>query len=558
MIGEDRALHDWALLSETLDWRLGKLAYQARGTLTFTSNEVPNIAHQGGLIPYRAAEVLLASCAEAAEAGTLEPEIAVLELGMGLGLFAAQVLDRFRDRCAARGVDWYDRLVWYATDATPAVLTDAHKAGILKRHGARVRLAQASALDPARLHTPQGSATLPSVRAIFHSYVLCMLPMNLYRLAGQDAEVTVARTVIRDPSLLPQFTHRSAEDLRALVAQDDPQAILPLVGLYPLMDLELARSAMNPDSDVLPRVRQIAAWIRAARGLGAEEPVWVLDSEGAWRAVQQALALLRPDGFLLYRDYGPDTAEAADDQHLYQHYGATIAVQVNHFALSRLAAQDGAQTTAPHSDGAQLLKTRLVSRGDIPQTRAAFQAAYDLADVAALKAAVEAARHAPSEQLVARYEAALAHEPGNWALLTEAAEAVYARLRDPARAFELLRRSLAINEPYQATAWDLLGEMFIDAAQWDQARTALKKAAQINPEHARVHAAQARLHQALGEIEDAVAAAARGVAWAEAGGHEAQVAALNALIDALVARRELERRLRKERAAGGYHRRRSL
>lgn len=551
-------LHDWAPLSETLDWRLGKLAYHARGTLTFTSNEVPNIAHQGGLVPYRAAEVLLASCAEAASAGTLEDEIACLELGMGLGLFAAQVLDRFRDRCAARGLDWYDRLVWYATDATPTVLTHAYQSGILKRHGARVRFAQASALDPSQLHVPSGPVSLRGVRAIFHSYVLCMMPMNLYRLSGEDAEVTVARTVIRDPSLLPRFTQHTPEALRALVERDDPESLQALVPLYPLLDLELARTPLDTGSASLPRVRQIARWIREARALPSGEPVWVLDSEGAWHANQQALSLLRPDGFLLYRDYGPHTADTADEQHLYQHYGSTIAVQVNHFALERLAAAAGAETTAPDGDGDQLLKTRLLSAGAIPQTRAAFRSAYAPQDTQALRAAVDAARHAPKASVAAAYEAAIALEPGNWALLTEAADAIYSRLQDPAAAYELLRRSLAINEPYQATAWDLLGEMFVDAAQWDQARAALQKAEKINPEHARVYAAQARLHSALGEVEAAVAAAARGVAWAELDGHEREIDRLNALIGELVSRRELERRLRTERTAGGYHRRHTL
>jgi len=553
----DRSLHDWALLSDTLDWRLGKLAYQARGTLTFTSNEVPNIAHQGGLVPYRAAEVLLASCAEAESAGTLEDAIAVLELGMGLGLFAAQVLDRFRDRCAAMGTDWYDRLAWYATDATPTVLTHAHQSGILKRHGDRVRFAQASALDPAKLRSPSGVATLPRFRAIFHSYVLCMLPMNLYRVTGDAAEVTVARTVVSEPEHLHRYTPQSMDQLRAVVAKDDPQALVPLVPLYPLLDLELARTPVSPSSESLPRVRQIADWIRAERP-GDRDETWVLDSEGAWRSIQESLKLLRPDGFLLYRDYGPDTAEKADEQQLYQHYGATIAVQVNHFALERLSAGIGAETTAPRGDGAQLLKTRLVSCGEIPRTRDAFAQAYDLADVAHLKAAVDAARAAPTEGLVAAYEAALAIEPGNWSLLTEAADAIYARLKDPGRAYDLLRRSLAINEPYQASAWDILGEMFIDAKQYDQARAALKKAAAINPEHARVYAASARLHRALGEIEAAVVAASQGVAWAELGGHDTEIEALNALIGELLGRRELSRRLRTARAAGGYHRRHTL
>ncbi len=104
-------LHDFCPLTDTLDWRLGKLAYQARGTRLFVNNAVPNLLHQGGLAPFRAAEVLLASFTEARQRGTLADEIIVVEPGMGLGLLAVQVLDRLKARCAE---------TWSAAGSSPA------------------------------------------------------------------------------------------------------------------------------------------------------------------------------------------------------------------------------------------------------------------------------------------------------------------------------------------------------------------------------------------------------------------------------------------------------
>ncbi|MEL6348091.1 MAG: tetratricopeptide repeat protein [Myxococcota bacterium] len=552
-------LHDWAPLSETLDWRLGKLAYQARGVLTFTSNEVPNIAHQGGLVPYRAAEVLLASCQAAHDAGTLEDQIVILEPGMGMGLFARQVLDRFQARCQQRGVDWYDRLLWYATDAAPTVIRDVQKANIFAPHARHVVLGQADAAAPTRLtriDTQRPVDLTGRVRAIFHSYVFCMLPMNLYRVDGPQIDVTIARTVVSQPEHLQRYTHRSIEQLRQIVASEDVDAALELVPLYPLLDLELGRAPLSAASPSRARVQQIARWIQDDQG--TDGPTWVLDSHGAWTSLQASMGALRDDGFVLFRDYGPKTAADADQQQLYQHYGATIAVQINHYALQKLAAAEGIQMTAPPNEGDRLLKTRLVSRAEIPQVRAAFQDAYDLADVEALQARIDFAREAPRAQIVSAYQAALAMEPGNWSLLTEAADAIYRRLQDPAQAYELVRRSLAINPCYQAVAWDLLGEMFLDAGEMDQSQKAFERARQINPEHARVHAGLARLHHTRGEIEAAVKSAAEAVAWAEVDGLDAEIDVLNLFIQELTQRRQLSRTLRGNRAAGGWHKRFSL
>lgn len=553
------ALHGWVPLTETLDWRLGKLAYQARGTRVFVNNEVPNLLHQGGLIPFRAAEVLFANCAEAAARGTLADEIVCLEPGMGMGLFAVQVLDRFKARCAAAGVDWYSRLTWYATDATPTVLKDVERAGIFARHAGRVVLGQAAATRPAQVRPLSGPPVdlTGRIQAVFHSYVFCMLPMNLLQVDGEAVNILLARTVLTDPGLLPEYTSLSLSDIQGIVQRGSPAEHTPLVPLYPLLDLELALSPVEPAGQAT--ARKIAGWIRQEADV--DGPVWVLDSSGAFSSMKATLSALRPDGFLLYRDYGPTTAQAANAQLVYQHYGATIAGEVSHFALERLAgeaAPDGrpwAEITAPPGELPGKVSSRLASRAALSETRAAFCRAYDFADILALKEAAGRARSAPDAALADAWTAALAHEPDNWLLLTEAAEAVFTRLGDPGRAYPWLKTSLDLNPWYQATAWDLLGEMFLSAGQLDQASAALSRARSINPEHSRVYVALARLHEARGELEEALVCAAQAVAWeSDPDAAAALSAGLTDRISALSRRRARDRTLRAERTAGGYHR----
>jgi len=546
-------LHDWVPLTDTLDWRLGKLAYQARGTQVFVNNEVPNLLHQGGLIPYRAAEVLLANFAEAQEQGTLADEIVVVEPGMGLGLFALQVLDRLKARCIQRGVDWYDRLTWYATDATPAVLRDVQRSGVFDRHAGRVVFGQASAMQPAKVRTMAGEALdlTGRIQAVFHSYVFCMLPMNLLQVDGEAVSALLARTVLRRPSLLAEYTPLSLEAIQAIVGRGDPTEHTALVDLYPLLDLELALSPVEPAGHARPR--QIAAAIRAEAP--SEGPVWVLDSSGAQSALSATLDALRPDGFLLYRDYGPTTATAANEQLVYQHYGPTIAVQVNHFALEHLLPAPAA-VTAPPGELPGKVSSRLVSRSALSQTRAAFRTAYDFTDVLALRSAAGTARSAPDAALVASWQAALKIERDNWLLLTEAADAIFTRLGDPGQAYPLLKHSLDLNPWIQATAWDLLAEMFLSANELGQAAAALEKSRSINPEHARLYAALSRLHQARGESEAAVTAAAQAVAWeSDPDRRVAHTDRLQECISDLARRQDQDRRLRQDRTAGGFHQR---
>src|SRR5947209_12923451 len=90
-------LQDFVPLADSLEWQLGQEYLRQRGNKAFLADAhpVPFVVNNDGSLSTHAAEVFFASLAEADAAGTLEPEIFVLELGIGVGLFARFFLDAF-------------------------------------------------------------------------------------------------------------------------------------------------------------------------------------------------------------------------------------------------------------------------------------------------------------------------------------------------------------------------------------------------------------------------------------------------------------------------------
>lgn len=582
-------LQDWSPLTTCLDWQIGQVAFQRRGAQAFTTQEVPNLINQGGLSAYRAAEVLFAHCRELDAQDSLEPDISCMELAIGLGLHAVQLLDRFQALCLEHGSDFYDRLTFYATDGTPRMVTDARDNGVFARHSARVVLGLVNALDPARLTRLDTGDVIDltgRLRAVFHTYLLCVLPANIFRRvrmpAADDAArwneqwaVLMARTVVRHAAELGRFTQLGIEELQVLAASTDAAAKQPLVPLYPLLDLDLALVSVNPDELTEgPEVRRVADTVTAdirdamrrqaeAAGepvptAGAEE-VWVLHSAGALHSLQCTLAVLRPDGFVLYRDYGPATAARANGNHLYQHYGATTAAGINHFAIDSwftMPGEDGqprAQVTVPDAEGEASIKTRLVARAALPQTRAMFAERYDPRAFDALEHAISDARsrvERPAEAMDA-YRRALQLERDNWVLLGEAGEVALHRAGNPELAHMLLTEALRINPWYATATWNNLGDLFWNQSRFAEARAAYERAVQANPEHFRGYLNLAGVHQREGDwaraVEMAAMAIARDVDGAEV---ERSKAVLDQAVAQLQSQRQLAAKWRKERQAG--------
>ncbi len=498
-------LEDWTPLHRCLDWQLGQLAFAQRGAQAFTSQQVPNLINQGGLSAYRAAEVLFANCVELDQAGELEQDITCLEIAIGLGLFSLQLLDRFAALCREHGRDYYERLTWYASDGTPRMVQDAQKNGVFERHAGRVVLAVVDALDPTRLTRLDDGTTVEltgRLRAIFHTYLLCVLPANLFRRSRTGIEraeswgAVVAQTVLDKVADLPLFATLTAEQVQTLAQQRDPGALAQLVPLYPLLDLVLALAPFDPESiGEGPELRRIADQLTSsltAAPEGEDEYVWVLHSAGAQHSLALQLQALRPNGFLLYRDYGPASAARANGNHLYQHYGATTAAGINHFALDGWLQQAtdqggrGAQVSVPPGEGEASIKTRLVSKAELPATRTAFALHFDQRAFERLEALMARARELVAKDPAGALEAyrhALLIERDNWLLLGEAGDVALRRNREMGLAQTLLTEALRINPWYAAGTWNSLGDLYWAANEFGAARQSYQRAVQANPEH---------------------------------------------------------------------------
>ncbi|MCO4762172.1 MAG: tetratricopeptide repeat protein [Myxococcales bacterium] len=578
-------LQDWAPLTHCLDWHLGQLAFQHRGAQAFTTNEVPNLVNQGGMSAYRAAEVLFANCAEAEAAGTLlddEGEIVCMELAIGLGLYSVQLLDRFKERCEAAKKDWYDKLRWFATDATPKMLTDAAANGVFERHAERVVLAQVDALQPSIVHPFGGDESVAPIdltgriRGVFHSYLLCVLPANVFRRTTKadksvDWSVLMARTVLRHPDAVSQFSNLTVDGVKALAASRAAEDLLRIVSLYPLIDLDLTLAPLAADAhDDRAELDRIADLIEAdLQAEAADESedaathTWVLHSAGAMVSVASTLNALRPDGFLLYRDYGSATAKSANNSHLYQHYGATTAIGVNHYALDTWVASPPSavveiakpvgQVSAPNDEGEASIKTRLVSVGDIPGTREAFQEHFSRDAFVGLQQAVDTARKArqtPTECMEG-YRKALVMERDNWVLLTEAADYALRQAQNLEMARMLVAEALRINPWYGAQAWNCLGDVHWFSGRLDASEACFERATRANPEHFKGWYNLHLVHRQRGDFAQAVQLAAKALALDSAGADTKRLeAALKDATERLEKQRTQAQKWRKKRAAG--------
>src|SRR5438105_438595 len=94
-------VQDFVPLAESLEWELGQQYLRQRGNKAFLSDAspVPFVVNNDGSLSKNAAQVFYASLVEADKAGQLERDIFVLELGIGVGLFARYFLDNLKDLC---------------------------------------------------------------------------------------------------------------------------------------------------------------------------------------------------------------------------------------------------------------------------------------------------------------------------------------------------------------------------------------------------------------------------------------------------------------------------
>ncbi len=143
-------VQEFVPLASSLEWILGQEYLRQRGNKAFLSDAapVPFLVNNEGTLSKNAADVFFASLRDAEERGVLEDEIVVLELGIGVGLFARYFLDHLRTLCRQHKKDYYERLTYIAADRSPRMLHDVLRHGVLAEHPGRYRVRQIDAMEP--------------------------------------------------------------------------------------------------------------------------------------------------------------------------------------------------------------------------------------------------------------------------------------------------------------------------------------------------------------------------------------------------------------------------
>ena len=256
-------------MAESLEWDLGQRYYHVRGSKAFWSDStpIPFAINNDGVLSRNAAELLYTSLVEAEKAGPLEPRIFVLELGIGVGLFARFFMDAFKALCAQQSKDYYRRLTYVAGDRSERMLADACRHGIFVNHPGHYFIRVVDAMEPRAYLV--GDPAIPGdqpFRAVFLNYVMDSLPAADLKIRDGEVSQLCVRTCLARNVHLPEYTRLTPQDLaRKARSQStaDRRDLLQLSGLL----------ASEYEYQAVPKAGDISAIPQAGTG----EPMPYLD-----------------------------------------------------------------------------------------------------------------------------------------------------------------------------------------------------------------------------------------------------------------------------------------
>lgn len=538
-------VQDFCPLAESLEWRLGQSYLRESGNRAFTSDPepVPFAVNNDGNLSVSAAEVLLTALDAADRAGTLGPDVFVLELGIGVGLFARFFLDAFRELCEREGRDYYDRLCYVAGDYSEKMLLDAARHGLFANHPGGYVLRVVDALCPEKglaadpLFGPPGGRPF---QAVFLNYLLDCLPAAVLKVEGDEVRQLCVRTCLARGADLGEYCDLTVEELTRLAGSPDPHAAAVLRRAYGLLASEYEYRPVDPTA-----VPYGDAAVRFGRAAGRRSFV---HNYGAVRALEGLLGLLRDDGFVLVNDYGQaQPADADDFQH--QRYSQSTFVGVNFPLLRHYFAEAARYEWSEPAEGATTsVHARLVARRLAPETRECFQDRFGQAARDRLQEGVQSARDRTRagrfEAALPAYEEALRRQPYNWTLMNEVAHFLTFSLRDPFAGAEMARAALACNPACSADLWNMLGDSLFELGRVEESRQAFLRALRINPDDARAHFNLTFVHLRSREYEAALRRVAEALALDRAGTYRERLLQAQAEALAQLARRHQQESLR--------------
>jgi tetratricopeptide (TPR) repeat protein len=505
-------LQDYRPLTESLEWELGQEYLRQRGSLAFISDPepVPWVVNNDGNQSIRSAEVFFTSLLVAEEEGKLEKDIVVLELGIGVGLFARYFLDWFKHLSDTAGKDYYDRLCYVAADHSHAMLRDAGRRGVFQNHPGRYRLRLVDALKPARLLNDDaeiGRLGPRPFRAVFLNYVLDCLPACVVKVQGEDVQVLHARTSLPPGTEWKAYLGANREELQQMAASPDPLLRRQLLAVYRMV---LAEYQYRPVPD---RVLPYAEFIREQAGQVQGMPV--LHNHGALLCLEALLKLLAEDGIILISDYGI-TKEIVARDFEHQRFSQTTAVGVNFPLLGRYFSDGNRACWRDAGCDEGMLHSRLLMHRIQAPVAIRFAQCYGEEGVKAPEEPVKRARELGKvgrlQAALGQYREALARQPFSWVLMHEVAHFLTFANGNAKAGVEMARAGLRHNPGCSADLWNMLGDSLFLLGRMREARLAFEQALAINSDDVRARYNLAFVHTQATEYEQALVRIAEGLA----------------------------------------------
>jgi tetratricopeptide (TPR) repeat protein len=440
--------------------------------------------------------VLFANCLEHRPSGT----IAVLETGAGTGLFARLFLDEFERLCAKAGEDFFEKLTYYVTDASPATVAQWKQLGIFDSRPAV--LGQANGLEPLSVVTDEGSVKLANLRAVFSNYALDSLPATVLRKGVEGPEELQIRTHLTpEPDRVKRGSSIDLNELREMAERTDP-TLLEFVQLFEF------ESAFRTPERKYPHADEALAF-------GHDWPRVILNS-GAIQFLERALDGLETNGFVLINDYGMTQPSDASSLGSTQRFGSSAAMGLNFPFLAHHFSSRVGMVSRPAMDERLPLHPMLLANRAMPQTNLAFHESFDWQTHEAWIGPQEAARHhieaGRFDQAMHAYREALQSRPRDWALMGEIAEFLTRQVADYESARKMAEAALAVNPWYSVWLWNLLGDAVYAMDRFAEAHQHYLKAESMEPNDVRTALNLGYSYYELGQPDRALLALARGLA----------------------------------------------
>ena len=523
-------LEDFRPMAESLDWKLGAMYWRRTDSQAWLSESIPFAVTSDGWLSRGAVEALFAALTEAEERESLGSTIRVLEVGVGLGLFARYFLDAFRERCRDAGKDYYDRLTYVGTDLSESVLKDLREHGILDAHEGRYDLRVADTLRLGDLAAEDGGP----FHAIILNYLLDTLPAAILRWQESGVSQLYVKTGLARGASLSAFTSLSQDEVIQRVRSGDPKELAELIDLYKAFSLEYEFRPVELES--LPHSSFVAEMVK-------QPGEFVVYSYGALECLASALDLLRKDGFILLSDYGQVDDPSSGEMSEHQHFGPSTAIGLNFPLLGAYFEKTGRHWLRPDGDGLRIYTRALgwhLSDAVVAKFHERFdKKAYDHAQqpLDEARQLLEQGHHGAAMEALRE---AVRRQGANWALLEEVARYLIFVTGDYEQGVDIAEMGLTLN-PISPHLWNTYGEGLYYLGHRKESHFAFMKALECNPRDPRACLGLAYTFAEFGDHSAALRMVAEGLACDGEGAHqEGLLEQQSRILMALSQRRQLE------------------